>query len=158
MYRYLLPFLGLLLLLTPTFAQSIDWKTIDCPTLAYTQEAFDLTKIVNNSAIITIFNGETVDLTVFREGPPFRISGKVESGKIHSIQCGARLDSTLVVTVQQQALERIYAADDQVAEFIILRNLGAIRMDAKSIGSQIKIAIGDLTFTLYKVLGIKLFT
>lgn len=136
---------------------AIDWETVDCPTLAYTQQTFEMTQIVNNASIISLMNGETVDLTIFRNGSPFQIAGKVEDGKIREIQCGKRADATLDVTIQQQALERIYLANDQVSEFIQLKKEGAIRTEGKSLATQTKVAIAEFTLILYNFFGVKLF-
>ncbi len=146
-----------LLFMTVVSADTIDWKTADCPTIAYNQKTFEITKIVNNAPIVSLMDGEIVNLTVFREGPPFLIAGRVENGKIPEIECGARTDATLAITIQQQAIERIYVAEDQVKEFLELKNQGAIRVEARSLGSHAKVALAEFTLALYNFFGVKLF-
>ncbi|QQR93064.1 MAG: hypothetical protein IPJ89_02370 [Candidatus Iainarchaeum archaeon] len=157
MMRFLLLSLAIVSLFAFVAAEPIDWKTADCHAIALQQKTFDLVQLVNNKHSFAFADGEIVNLTVFREGAPFQMAGKISSGVVSEFQCGPRDDATMVITIPQQAIEQIYASDDQIKTFAALRTQGSIRIEPISVSAMIRVAVVDFGIRLYQLLGIKLF-
>jgi len=148
---------SILLLFFLTNVSALDWKTADCSEIAYNQKTFDLTQLANDSRVFSFVNDEVVNLTVFREGPVFMMSGKVKNNVVTELSCAHRTDATISVYLQQDAIYRLNTASNQLKELIDLKANSGVKVETHSLGASLKVAFGEFVLALTNFLGFTTF-